>query len=284
MYHYLLVLFLLPSLCFSETSLWEVSKNGRHLYLGGTIHVLKKSDYPLPMEFIHAFKKSDKLVFETDFEKIKTPAFSKKMSEMMLLPKGQSLKEALNKKTFDRLKKYFSKKNIPIENILRYRPAMVVILLTMIELKEMEMMETGVDEFFYNKSRQSGKAISYFETVDEQLSFLQSMGQGNENEMVMSSIDDMSRMKSVIALMKTAWLKGDEKSLTKFALEDMIRDYPEIYQTLLVKRNNNWMPHIERMLQDEPVEMILVGALHLVGKEGLLQKLRNKGYGVTIFR
>lgn len=280
---YLLVLFLLPSLGFAETSLWKISKNGNHLYLGGTIHVLKKTDYPLPVEFTHAFKKSDKLVLETDIEKAKSPEFGKKMMQMMMLPAGKSLKDILSKKTFNRLKQYLAAKNIPIDNFLGYRPSMIVLILTVIELKTMGMMEGGVDEYFYKKSKLAGKSVDHFETVDEQLAFIQTMGQGNEDDMIMSSINDMSRMSSMMDLIKSAWLKGDEKKLVKVALEDMIRDYPGVYQTLLVKRNNNWMPHIEHMMQDKPVEMILVGALHLVGKVGLLQQLRNKGYRVTKF-
>jgi hypothetical protein len=281
---YVLVLLLFPSLCFAETSLWQISKNGNHLYLGGTIHVLKKTDYPLPAEFTRAFEKSDKLMFETDIEKAKSPEFGKKMAQMMMLPAGKSLKGVLNKKTFDRLKQYLAAKNIPIDNFLSFKPSMVVLILTVIELKAMGMMESGVDEYFHKKSKQAEKSIGYFETVDEQLAFLQTMGQGNEDAMVMSSINDMSKMSSTMDLIKVAWLNGDEKKLVKVALADMIRDYPGIYQTLLVKRNNNWMPHIERMMQDKPVEMILVGALHLVGEVGLLQQLRNKGYQVTKFK
>lgn len=284
MHKYLLVLFLLPSLGFADTSLWQISKNGHHLYLGGTIHVLKKTDYPLPIEFTHAFKKSDKLIFETDIEKAKSPEFGKKMTRMMMLPAGKSLKDALSKKTFNRLKQYLAAKNIPIDNFLGFKPSMIVLILTVIELKTMGMMEEGVDEYFHKKSKLAGKSIGYFETVDEQLVFLQTMGQGNEDNMVMSSINDMSRMSSMMDLIKAAWLTGDEKKLVKVALEDMIHDFPSVYQTLLVKRNNNWIPHIERMMQDKQVEMILVGALHLVGQVGLLQQLRDKGYQVTKFK
>ena len=280
---YLSLLILLPSFCLAETSLWQVSKNGHRLYLGGTIHMLKKSDYPLPVEFTHAFNKSDKLVFETDIEKTKTPEFGLKMAQMMKLPAGKSLKDVLKKSTFERLEKYFADKNIPINSFQHFKPAMVVLVISMIELKTMGMMEEGVDEYFYKKSKQSGKLIDYFETADEQLDFLQTMGQGNEDEMVMSTLDDMSRMNAIMTQIKMAWLKGDEQKLVKVALEDMIRDYPDIYKSLLVDRNNNWIPHIERMMQDKKVELILVGALHLVGEVGLLQQLRNKGYQIKKF-
>ena len=281
---YLLILLILPSVCFAETSVWQVSKNNHQLFLGGTIHVLKKSDYPLPVEFSKAFKNSDKLVFETDIEKAKSPEFAQKMAQMMMLPKGKSLKDALNKKTFNRLKKYLAARNIPIENMLSFKPSMIVLVLTVIELKAMGMVDIGVDEYFHTKAKQAGKSISYFESVDEQLAFIQNMGKGNENDMIMNTIDDMSRMRDMMAVIKSAWLKGDENKLAAATLNDMMRDYPDIYQTLLVKRNNNWMPQIEKMIQDKKVELVLVGALHMVGKDGLLQQLRNKGYRVTQYK
>ncbi|MDH5369973.1 MAG: TraB/GumN family protein [Gammaproteobacteria bacterium] len=284
MYKYLLVLFLFPSLCFSQTSLWHISKNGNYLYLGGTIHMLKKEDYPLPIEFSQAFKKSDTLVFETDIEKAKAPEFAQKMANMMSLPAGQSLKTALNKNTFDKLKTHLAERGIPIESLLSFKPSMVVLVISVIELKKMGMVDIGVDEYFHRQAKKAGKSIAYFESVDEQLSFLSAMGAGNENDMILNTLKDLSRMKTMMTAMKSAWLKGDENKLAEVSLTEMIRDYPDLYQTLLVKRNNNWMPHVEKMMRDKKVELVLVGALHLVGKDGLLQQLRDKGYRVTPFR
>ena len=281
---YLFILLIFPSVGFSETSLWQVSKNGNKLFLGGTIHLLKKEDYPLPVEFGAAFKKSDKLVFETDIEKIQTPEFGKKMAQMFTLPPGKSLKEVLNKKTFKKLEKHLADRNIPIDSFLHFKPSMLVLVLTVIELKRMGMVDIGVDQYFHNKAKEAGKAIGYFETVDEQLAFLLTMGEGNENEMIINTINDMSKMEATMNVIKSAWLSGDENKLVEVGLTEMMRDYPGIYQSLLVKRNNNWMPHIERMMTDKKVEMVLVGALHLVGKDGLLQQLRNKGYTIKQFK
>ena len=284
MHKYLFVLLIFPSVCFSETSLWQISKNGNDLFLGGTIHMLKKEDYPLPVEFSEAFKKSDKLVFETDIEMAQTPEFGKKMAKMFTLPPGKSLNGVLNKKTLKKLEKHLAERNIPIDSFLHFKPSMVVLVLTVIELKKMGMVDIGVDQYFHNKAKEAGKTIGYFETVDEQLAFLLTMGDGNENEMIINTINDMSRMEAMMAVIKSAWLNGDENKLAAVTLTEMIRDFPNLYQTLLVKRNNNWMPHIERMMTDKKVEMVLVGALHLVGKDGLLQQLRNKGYTVKQFK
>jgi len=49
---------------------------------------------------------------------------------------------------------------------------------------------------------------------------------------------------------------------------------------LLVARNDDWLPQIQRMLSDAPVELILVGSLHLAGPDSVLAKLTAKGYTV----
>ena len=45
--------------CFSQSSVWKIGKNGNTLYLGGSIHLLRAEDYPLPQEFDATFAKSE---------------------------------------------------------------------------------------------------------------------------------------------------------------------------------------------------------------------------------
>jgi len=35
----------------ADTSVWEVTSAGNTIYLGGTVHLLRPSDYPLPEEY-----------------------------------------------------------------------------------------------------------------------------------------------------------------------------------------------------------------------------------------
>ena len=283
MLKYLLALLILPSVCFSQTSLWKVSKNGNELYLGGTIHVLKKEDYPLPVEFTEAFEKADQLVLEANIDMAKTPEFGQKVAKLLTYTAGKSLKDVLKQNTLIKLEKHLTARGIKLDQFINYKPSMIVLVLSMIELQKIGMVEVGVDEYFHIKAKQVGKSIEYFETVDEQLSFISTMSFGNENEIILSTIDEVSQIEPMMAVIKMAWLNGDEVKMTEVAITDMARSYPELYQTILVKRNNRWMSGIERMLTNKKVELILVGSMHLVGNDGLLQQLRNKGYEVKIF-
>ena len=81
--------------------------------------------------------------------------------------------------------------------------------------------------------------------------------------------------------MKVAWRNGDPQALVDLAITPLIKDFPDIYQSLLVQRNNNWLPQIEAMFSNQQTELILVGTLHLVGKDGLLQRLEAAGYKIS---
>ncbi|MCW8928701.1 MAG: TraB/GumN family protein [Gammaproteobacteria bacterium] len=265
---------------FAQTSLWQISKGDKILYLGGTIHILGEEDYPLPEEFQYAFQKSKKIVFETDIAKAKEPEFSQKMMQQMIYPAGETLKDSLSESTYQRLEKYFSDKMVPMEKIDIMKPGMVSIMLSVMEFQRMGMVSVGVDEHFWQLAKQDGKTIGFLESLDEQLSFLVNMGIGNENELILNTLNDLKDVTSMINSLRAAWRSGNELEMKKIVLQSMIDDYPKLYQNMLVVRNNNWLPHIEEMIEDEAETLVLVGALHLVGDDGLLQLLRNKGYEV----
>ena len=63
----------------AESSVWKAQKGTSVLYLGGTCHILREADYPLPPEFDRAYKAADILVFETDLGKFQEPETQQKM-------------------------------------------------------------------------------------------------------------------------------------------------------------------------------------------------------------
>jgi uncharacterized protein YbaP (TraB family) len=55
---------------------------------------------------------------------------------------------------------------------------------------------------------------------------------------------------------------------------------PEFNANFLVKRNQNWIPQISKMVQEKPI-FIAVGAGHLPGEQGVLKLLQEAGYTVS---
>lgn len=77
-----------------------------------------------------------------------------------------------------------------------------------------------------------------------------------------------------------AWRTGDQKSLTD-TLALLAEADPAGYDALIVKRNQTWLPTIEKALNEKGTTFVTVGAAHLIGPDGLVAQLRRSGYAVT---
>ncbi|MBS0389211.1 MAG: TraB/GumN family protein, partial [Proteobacteria bacterium] len=53
---------------------------------------------------------------------------------------------------------------------------------------------------------------------------------------------------------------------------------PELMQQLTTERNRKWLPRIQALLDDDHDDMVIVGAMHLIGPDGLVALLRRRGF------
>ncbi len=281
---YLILLWLLVSFpAFAETSLWRVSKGDSELFIGGTIHVLSNSDYPLPEEFEQAYKQANTIVFETDLIALAQPEVQQQLLQRLMYAEGKTLKDDLSEKTYKALVDYVVSTGLTIDTLNQFKPPMVMITLLMAELQRLGMANTGVDNYFNHKAVDDGKTLDELESVQVQLDVIANMGKGHEDEMILSTIAETRELASIMKEMKAAWRKGDIKQLEKIGISPMKTDFPDLYRLLLVERNNSWIPKIEAFLATPETEFVLVGALHLAGYEGLISKLQSLGYKVDFY-
>jgi uncharacterized protein YbaP (TraB family) len=281
----ILLCFLLASISLSlqaGSPVWQLEKNGHHLYIGGTIHVLAAADWPLPASFEKAYQQSVKLVLETDMQKLQSPGFQQKMLRALTYSDGQNLQSVLNRSTYQNLEKFFSDRGIPMATMVNFKPGMVITMMTMIELQRLGIDGVGVDAYYSARALEDRKKLGELEPVETQIAFLANMGIGQENEMLSFSLDDVEQLPKMMTSMKQAWRRGDLKQLEKLGITDLQRDFPKVYKALLVDRNNAWIPQIEAMAKTSEIELVLVGALHLAGKDGLLAQLKARGYKIKM--
>ena len=283
MQYLILLCLLIPFHTFAETSLWKVSKDDSELFIGGTIHVLSPEDYPLPIEFERAYKLSQKIVFETDLEAMAKPEIQQLFLKRLMYQKGKSLKDDLKPQTYRNLVDYAKSTGLMIETLNFFKPPMVMISLVMNELQRLGMGDKGVDSYFNQKAIIDGKALGQLESIEFHLNVIENIGKGQEDEMILNTIEEMKELPMIMEEMKQAWRKGESKKLAKIGLFPMKTDFPDLFRMILVERNNAWVPRIEALLATPEVEFILVGALHLVSNEGVIEKLRGLGYKVEFF-
>ena len=274
------VLFVSVSSVFAASPVWKISKGDARIYVGGTIHVLSKTDYPLPAGFDAAYQQAAQLVFETDMQKMAAPETRQLLLQQVVYTDGRNLKQVLKQQTFQELETFLADKKVPVAGVVGLKPGMLAVTLTMLELQRLGMCEAGVDSFYQAQALNDHKRLGQLEAVEEQIGFLASLGKGYENELISYTLRDIKDLPRIMPLIKAAWRQGDLQKLEELALVPLKQEFPPIYQTLIVKRNKAWLPRIEAMLKNADVEFVLVGALHLVGEDGLLAQLAARGYQI----
>jgi len=264
----------------AASSVWRVQKGDSVIYLGGTCHLLREADYPLPTEFEKAYKAAEMVVFETDIARLNDPATQQKLLAKAMYADGSTLERHLSPKVYAELKAYCEANGIPLQAFSQLKPSLLMVTLTVMELSKLGVSQRGVDQYFHEKAVRDKKGVEGLESVDEQINYVVSMADGSENEFVSRSLEEMKDLKEEFDLLLQAWRTGDSVKLDELMVAEMKMRHPVLYGKLITARNRNWLPLIEGYQKTPKTEFILVGAAHLVGADGILAALKKKGYTV----
>jgi uncharacterized protein len=265
----------------ASSPVWKIENGKNTLYLGGTIHILRQSDYPLPRAFETAYQKSQLVTFEVDIAQSKTPEFNQALLKAVLLPPGKTLHDYINDETYRLLLDYLQRNHLTIQQFNGLKPSMLAITLTMLEIHKMGVDGQGVDEHFYARASTDGKTREALESIQQQIDFIAQMGAGVEDEMIRQTLTDIAKLHTEFDSMTASWRNGDRKQLEELFVKPMREQFEPVYQQLLVQRNQNWMPKIKNYLQTPTTEFVMVGSAHLVGPDGLIQQLKKAGYRIS---
>lgn len=276
---FLLLIFVQPAI--ASSPVWLVESAGHRLYLAGTIHLLRAADYPLPAAFDRAYRQSQKLAFETDIDGTNSNDFQSRLMQAVLLPPNQRLQDLITSSTLSKLQQHLSANKLSFDYFAKFKPSMLSMTLTLMELKKLGVGSHGVDQYFHNRAKQDKKQTLALESLQQQIDFVSNMGQGEEDLMLRQTLEEIETMQDLFSDMITSWRAGDTKKLNELFITPMQQEFNALYQQLLVQRNQNWIPKIEHYLQTPETEMVLVGCAHLIGKDGLIKHFRQAGYQVS---
>lgn len=265
----------------ADTSVWSVRSGNNVIYLGGTVHLLRPGDYPLPDEFEEAYQASSQLYFETDIGSMNDLSVQAQMLQQLTYSDDRSLRSVLSDEAYSALSAYTATAGLPIAMLEKFKPGLLISTLQVLVFQSMGFTPQGVDLFFHTRAVGDGKSTGQLETVQEQIGFIAAMGEGNESEFILLSLEDLAETGDVMEDMIGAWRSGDAEGLSELFVEDMKVEAPELYDSLLLQRNLKWIPQIDTMLQDSDTEFVLVGAAHIVGENGLLDLLSKQGYEIN---
>lgn len=277
-----LTLAIAASTTVADSSVWKISKGEDYFYLGGTIHVLRAQDYPLPQAFMTAYEDADKLIFETDIVEAQSHEFQQKSMMAMMDPSGRTLADKLSPQTYSELESFLTPRGIALGQLANFEPWAAALMATMVEYQRLGALpDYGVETYFSAMAMRDGKAMGQLETGDEQLGFLASLGTIDPDMMVSYTVDDLNNLPMVFEQMTAAWRAGNIDALVSYGeMEELRNEMPKIYQTIFVNRNNDWMTKLPALIGNDEIEYVLVGSLHLPFKEGLLNQLEQAGFEI----
>lgn len=263
-----------------DVCIWKIETDSNTVYLMGSIHFLNESDYPLDERFDQCFQDVENVVFELHYDSTQTPAFQQYTILKAFCPEGKTFQSMVSDSTYDITRKAFLEFGTPLAQLQQFEPWFLAITMLSLKLQSLGFNpELGVDQHFFKKSKETGKPILAFETPEHQMDLLESLGGNDQESFLLKTIDELDEMEDSFLDLVDAWKAGDLDELNEL-LNKGFEDYPALKQSLLIQRNLNWMDEIESFTECNKDYLIIVGAGHLAGDEGLINLLTEKGYSI----
>lgn len=262
----------------AEAPVWALRGAHNTVYLAGSVHLLKASSSKLPAAFDKAYADAAALVMEVDLDDLNPLEAQQWMIEHGMYGDDDSLTKAIGKSRFEKVEKESNRLGIPLEAVDRFEPWMAAMTLVQLQLVMLGFDPAqGVEMQLQRRANADHKTITGLETLPEQLSLLDGLSDADQIRFLDVTLEEMHEMESSTDDLIAAWRNGNSTKLAALLSEEYAIA-PNLYATLVADRNRKWMPTIEKLLKEDKNYLVVVGALHLVGKGGLLELTKARGY------
>lgn len=260
-----------------KSFLWRVTKDQKSVYLLGSIHYLGKEHLPLRKAILDALDDSHELVLEIDLNSA-SPATAQRVTlEKALYRDGTTLAQNIDPETYRLAAARADQLGLDMKVLSPMKPWFVALTMTAFKLRQLGLdANLGVDRQLAERAKSSGKPMSGLETFEFQVGLLDQLSKREQEMLLRETVAELERLDRNIGQIVQAWLDGDGAVLERLMLAGM-REYPELHRKVIVERNRRWLPEIEKLLERGGA-MVVVGAAHLVGQDGVVEMLRNRGY------
>ena len=271
----------MPEPTSTRAMLWKVSDGDNAIYLLGSFHALRAGDYPLPTSVDAAFADAEALAFEVDPGEMESPAISQQMLASAYLPAGQRLQQVVPAATWAKLAAYCRDNGLALESFQPMAPWFVSLSLSLRQMGKLGFdPKLGLDRHLMARAERAGKPAEGLETAAAQIAVLAGMPLSTQLQFLQEALDQDGK-DSMDSLHRT-WRLGDDQAMERLMVDELASKYAELYRRINVDRNQAWLPRLRAMLDDEAEDetLVVVGSLHLLGRDGLVQQLAARGYRV----
>lgn len=269
------------------TFLWKLENEQGPLYLLGSIHAANKSFYPLPDVMEKAYKESRTVAVEVDILKndVNDPEeiFASYL-DTVYYPAGETLQKHISKETYRLLTKEFERFSYDNFQLERVRPWAIAQFIEGSQTVSVDMdSNLGIDVYYLNRARSQQKKIVELESMELQMKLFDGFTDKEQEMYLLAALKDLSQEREKMNLMMSAWQEGDVQTM-----ENIINEaYPanselaSYRKKILTERNKGMLAKIQNLIDEQGTDLVIVGAAHMLGPDGIVALLRNKGYKIV---
>jgi uncharacterized protein YbaP (TraB family) len=262
-------------------SLWELHGKHNTVYLMGSIHVLRQSDYPLAPAMLEAYGNSKAVIMEVNLQEISSAQVQTEMLASAMLPENKTLPDILGKTRYGRADALAHEVGVDLSLFDQFAPWFVAEAISQLQLSQLGYQpEAGVEMYFIERARNDGKSVAGLETVHDQIALFESMSMDTQADYLLSSLEQAHELPAEVDSMVRAWRSGDTRWFDKQMKSELGSD-PRLYQAVLGSRNRKWLPKIEALLNEDKNYLVIVGTGHLVGQGSVIELLAKDGIAAT---
>ena len=282
----LALLWLLPSLALADSAghpvtMWMAEGTANRVYLLGSVHLLRAQDHPLPQVIDDVYDDAETLYMELDMDDLDPLLMQATINRLGMLDEGTSLQDVMGVELYAEAKARAAELDLPLEMLERTEPWLAAITVEQLALSRIGFNPSyGVEMHLLRKATSDGKEILGFESVEQQLAYLDGLSLDAQRDLLMQTLAESAAIQDLMDDLILAWRSGDIDYLERTLLED-VSGYPELYDTIVASRNRLWVDTIDALLEQREDYLVVVGALHLVGEDGVPQLLEQRGVRIT---
>jgi len=257
--------------------LWELQTSKGRVLLMGSVHFLRSSDYPLPAGLDAAYALADTIVMEIDMDDLDPLRAQTVLTDIGTNPGGAGLESVIGAGAYGEASELAGQLGVPLMLFDQFKPWFAALSITQLRMMQLGFDPNwGIEAQLTAKARTDGKTILGLESLEQQLGFLDDLDNETQKLFLLQSLQDATELESQVSTIMGAWRTGDTGALEELLL-DGIQEAPRLYDSLLVQRNRNWVPQIAKLSEQPGDTLIVVGAMHLVGENSVLEMLEKRG-------
>ncbi len=264
----------------AEPQVWVVRDADSEMLLFGSVHVLPPGLAWRPAALDTALRQADDLWFELPVDAATEREVARLAMITGTLPPGQSLFALLPPDDATRLLKLAGTLGVDRATLDRLKPWLAEVALGAGLYGQIGAASGHGVEATISATAPPSAQRKALETPAAQIALFNEASIVDQIASLRGSMDEIEADPDTFATLIDAWMAGDVARLAR-EITTMRDTAPRMFRRLIVQRNMAWTATLDTRLKGRGRTVVVVGAGHLVGEDGLPARLRALGYSVT---